>query len=425
MHNSTVKKTVVFVILTGLFGFGLAHLFQVRFAAGDLYPPYSSLRTDPLGARALFEAIEKSALWPVSRNYAAPDRMVIRAGMTVLVLGLSGGNRSLDDPAWDVLFDNLHENGGRLVISFPSMTYARKKETEKKSQNGADKAVSDEDLPGKNDDSGSGPSKTEDTGDTDPVAAPGWNGLETLGLAFMPVNADNPKGRTGAERQDGDEIKDLAASIYWPPTGCFTVKDPSWKVLYTQQDAAVVLEKEWGKGGVTLLSDSYVISNQGLQEHREPVLLAWLVGDAQEVVFDEFHHGLSQKAGVVDLIKKYRLQGVVMSLCLFAALLVWRQVALVPVLTKETVTGRHPQPGHGPDSLSGWVMLARAHILPKDLLAVCHSAWQNSDASGRVSQTLKNEIQTTIQNHTTRYGKQSNSVVYQKVYRLIRQGKLP
>src|SRR5229473_4914133 len=47
------------VLLVAVFLIGIVELFLLRFAAGDVYPPYSSLRADPSGTRALYESLEK------------------------------------------------------------------------------------------------------------------------------------------------------------------------------------------------------------------------------------------------------------------------------------------------------------------------------------------------------------------------------
>ena len=57
-----MKRYFPIVILLGCaaaFAFGIFRLFEFRFEAGDVYPPYSSLRSDPLGAMALYESLEK------------------------------------------------------------------------------------------------------------------------------------------------------------------------------------------------------------------------------------------------------------------------------------------------------------------------------------------------------------------------------
>ena len=47
------------IVLLGVFGYGLVQLFKLRFAAGDVYPTYSSLRGDPLGCRVYFDSLEQ------------------------------------------------------------------------------------------------------------------------------------------------------------------------------------------------------------------------------------------------------------------------------------------------------------------------------------------------------------------------------
>ena len=55
-----MKKASLLFFLLAFVGFaaGLVHLFHLRFESGDNYPPYSSLRADPLGTKALFESLE-------------------------------------------------------------------------------------------------------------------------------------------------------------------------------------------------------------------------------------------------------------------------------------------------------------------------------------------------------------------------------
>jgi len=63
-----VKKSPLILLGLALAGFiyGLVHLFSLRFEAGDNYPPYSSLRADPLGTKALFDSLDP--LVPARRN---------------------------------------------------------------------------------------------------------------------------------------------------------------------------------------------------------------------------------------------------------------------------------------------------------------------------------------------------------------------
>ena len=45
------------IAAAGLAAIGL--LFELRFAAGDVYPRYSSLRSDPVGVRALYDSLAR------------------------------------------------------------------------------------------------------------------------------------------------------------------------------------------------------------------------------------------------------------------------------------------------------------------------------------------------------------------------------
>src|SRR5262245_18947335 len=57
MRNKIIGACAV--LLVAVFLIGIVELFLLRFAAGDVYPPYSSLRADPYGTRALYESLER------------------------------------------------------------------------------------------------------------------------------------------------------------------------------------------------------------------------------------------------------------------------------------------------------------------------------------------------------------------------------
>ena len=55
------------------FAVGVVHLFQLRFSVGDVYPPYSTLRADPLGAEVFFDALAGQPGLGVERNLRPLD----------------------------------------------------------------------------------------------------------------------------------------------------------------------------------------------------------------------------------------------------------------------------------------------------------------------------------------------------------------
>src|SRR5438876_11628244 len=71
------KKLAIMVLFIGatLFAVGMMQLFKLRFEAGDVYPEYSSLRTDPLGTMAFYESLQRIAGFSVRRDYSRANRL--------------------------------------------------------------------------------------------------------------------------------------------------------------------------------------------------------------------------------------------------------------------------------------------------------------------------------------------------------------
>src|SRR5262245_37901574 len=74
----------------GLFALGavlvfeILQLFQARIESGYVYPPYSSLRSDPVGTMALFESLQAVPELSVERDLRASDVMPRSEGLTYL-----------------------------------------------------------------------------------------------------------------------------------------------------------------------------------------------------------------------------------------------------------------------------------------------------------------------------------------------------
>ncbi len=71
------QKTLVLVLAFAMAGFvfGIVRLFELRFSAGDIYPPYSSFRTDPLGTKALTESLRGVPNLSTSRFFQASSKL--------------------------------------------------------------------------------------------------------------------------------------------------------------------------------------------------------------------------------------------------------------------------------------------------------------------------------------------------------------
>ena len=122
--------TVVAAIILALtLGYGLLRLFTLRWERGDVYPPYSTLRADPLGMRALFEAVEALPRIEVQRNYRPLQQLRPEAPVTLIYAGVPR------DAMWGKEelrhFENLIANGSRAVFAFKAENIEREKPPEK------------------------------------------------------------------------------------------------------------------------------------------------------------------------------------------------------------------------------------------------------------------------------------------------------
>src|SRR5258708_31901553 len=83
------NQKLAWALLVGIsvaFAWGLISLYELRFVAGDIYPAYSSLRSDPLGAEALFDSTAQLPGYSVHRNFQELDQLRDR-NVTLLWLG--------------------------------------------------------------------------------------------------------------------------------------------------------------------------------------------------------------------------------------------------------------------------------------------------------------------------------------------------
>lgn len=102
---------------------GFARLYSDRLSGGDLFPPYSTLRADPLGTRAYFEALSEMPGLTVRRWMRPFQKLDTSRPATIILPGMTR-------EAWadfvrqesDAL-DALVRGGSRIVVVFaPELT---------------------------------------------------------------------------------------------------------------------------------------------------------------------------------------------------------------------------------------------------------------------------------------------------------------
>ncbi len=141
----------------------------------------------------------------------------------------------------------------------------------------------------------------------------------------------------------------------------------------------MLIERKIGRGTLVLASDCYFLSNEALLKDRHADLLAWLVGPATRVVFDEAHLGVVEMPGVASLMRKYHLEGVAIGLALVAGLFIWKNSAsFLPLRAEDSASGTVG----GRDVSAGFVNLLRRNIAPRDVLRVCFQEWTKSLPQG-------------------------------------------
>ena len=103
------------LLLAAAFLWGVLHLFGVEFAAGDVYPEYSSMRTDPAGSRLLFDSLARIPGVTAARNYL-PLESLKETRATIILLGLDPASFS-NDPQAIKSAEACARRGNRIVIA--------------------------------------------------------------------------------------------------------------------------------------------------------------------------------------------------------------------------------------------------------------------------------------------------------------------
>jgi hypothetical protein len=408
----------MFVLAVG-FAAGVVHLFLLRFEAGDVYAPYSSLRADPLGTKILCESLRRLPDISVRRHYQSLSKLRDVEKVTVFCLGTGSPYAVSRDLVEGV--ESLAVGGGRLVISFRPSTgkpwSVRRRERKEHRTAREEQGEKPEESPGKK-------NEQEDQDDSDKSRLP-WVSLDErwgLGLDYaeLPVSYDSPYGSTVAH---GVDVETLPDSISWHTALFFDKLEDAWRVVYAREGRPVIIERSFGKGTLVLSADSYYLSNEAMRSERHPELLAWLVGPNRTIVFDEAHLGLSEHPGIAALVRKYRLHGVVAGCLLLAGLFVWKNaVSFVPPYEDEP---GEREVAAGRDFAAALTNLLRRSISQKDILSVCLDEWKRSVSHARKDLRSRVEmIEGVLEQENARPAKRRDAVrCYRTISRMLAERK--
>ncbi len=391
MHKNKTIGVVVLALLLVLFGFGVTRLFILRFETGDVYPACSSLRSDPLGTRALYESLVNLDNVRVKRNFIWRDSTSFEPQTTLFYLGASANEFESVPKTMMGVFDRLTQSGGRLIISFLPVTRkndggapqtsdpdqeaagsgaSSEKKTKSANRTGGDGKRSAGESPKKSETPGADDRRSADPEGAVPMVSikKHW-GLDIAFKDMLPVEDDKRLPIDAATTRRG-----FPAFISWHSNLYFELSDDAWQTLYSYEGLPLIVERPYGKGSIVMCADSYFLSNEALLSERHTRLLVWLIGGHTNLVFDEAHHGLYKQPSVAQLIRHYRFHWFFAVLAMLALLFVWKNaVYFIPPSAEANKQGAEVVSEK--DYTQGLIALLRRNFSGDQILQICAREW--------------------------------------------------
>jgi hypothetical protein len=446
------------------FGVGMVGFWLLRFESGDIYRPYSSMRSDPLGTRAFYESLEQLPEITVRRNYKSLKKLTAPDGGTLFYLGIdrdampselamgtSGPSEFGGGSARAI--HNFISNGGRVVVSFSPLAGAsridalevlfgdREDESEDDEEESTDNdGKSTDDKEESTDDDGkSTDDKEESTNDEKEKTEPSepedtetedhtYDSLgSTLGLSMDYEDDASWQQVHDTPAEGSDEISAGWPGIAWHGRMYFKDLSNEWTVIYRRADKPVIIERAIDSGSIVICTDTYFLSNEAMidRNSRNPQLLAWLV-NKPTVVFDETHLGVVSGEGISSLAEEHGLANLFFVLLVIAGLYLWKSsVSFLP---------RDPEHierfgGHGisgKSSAAGLHNLLRKCIPVSRILNECLKHWSASISTSRPKQrAARDKIRAVIDAENNRSTRQQDPVkAYTTICRILAERKL-
>lgn len=369
-----------------LMGAGVHRLFALRFEAGDILPPYSSFRADPLGTRALFETLAGQPGWRAERIVTPLDESRLAGPGTLFVIAFDPAGFDLIAPQTFDRLSGFARAGGRVVVALPPIQ-RRDSEAEARAKERSDRERARRAGAGTGTNAAGRAARPHparnpaDDGETRGEAAPAPDLVSLtrrwgVGIAYSTQAVDGVEtgGAAGAAGP-------AAGAIPWRSSAYFTNSAPEWRTAWTRDGRAVVVERPWLGGTVVLVSDSYALSNEAMLRHRHADFLAWLAGPGPTAWFDEYHLGIEEQPGVLTFARRFRLGPVLAALLGLAGLFVWRNASSLLPPSDEAGGDARPHPD-GFESRDGFVNLLRRHVPSASMAAVCLREWKRTVPPG-------------------------------------------
>jgi len=362
------------IILAFLVVFG--RFLYLRFSSGDVYPAYSSFRTDPVGTKAFYESLGRLEGITALRQFEDLRTVKADSHTTFFFLGLHPGALSGENDE----ITEIARNGGRVILSFdarPSIGLEREQDRIK-----AGRPVLRTNTP---------PVMTGE------AALGQFAGLHLQILDPLKRDTNMFEARCALE-----SAAELPWSLPWYGHYWIDGATNNWETIYAVKDKPVVLRQKIGLGTVVLLADSFPFSNEGLAIKRVPEFLLWTLGPARKVVFDETHLGVQSGNSIAVLMREYRMHGLLIGFLILAGLWIWKNnSSFVPAYSSESEQLEDDSVSYKTNR-EGILHLLQRHIPTQDLPAVCVHEWAKANANAAASKRARlTEVETILASYNT------------------------
>lgn len=356
----------------------LGWVFSIRLGGGDAYPPYSSFRSDALGTRALYEALETLPDFRVERQLKPLARLGAEPRLVVLPGLLWHDWEKIPEDELAAL--NAAANAGStVVLAFQSVSKAEEEEWVAAEKAREKREAEAKKRAGEVDDE-------KDKKAKKPARGPGARAKrepeeKTIADAWQVALGVRTLLAPPAAQRDATAPTQLTTTLEWHGELHFKPTDGSpWRTLYARGPSTVAVVRSFGAGKIVLLGDAFALSNEAMQKNRATGLVAWLVGGHRRAVFVESALGLGEENGVGFLARRYGLGGALALLALLAALYLWRRaVAFYPVRDPLEAGG---EIALGYEPAAGLTALLRRALGAGAVLPACVEEWRAARRAG-------------------------------------------
>jgi hypothetical protein len=358
MHKGKLFPALSLLVVTALFVYGVTKLLVLRFQKGDVYPPYSSFRSDPLGTKAFYEGLGLLPRVEAVRNVEPLQKVPGLSGATLFLFGLQESRFSAMQQALVKALEDAAFGGSRIVISFaPTHAQPAPRSEDKEKQE-----------------------TPQEDGDKENDEEQELQGREYVDLTKRWAVETELSAKEVAEASLSARKNTLPPSLAWYSTLTFEPQDNVWHTIYVRLGKPVLIERLYGKGSIILSSDSFFLSNEAMKNKRYPHLLSWLCGTHKKIIFDETHLGVLKSPGIAMLLRKYGLTPFFISLMVLALLVIWKQsVRFVPAYEEDA----EATVDAGKDTSTGLTNLLRRNIPLNGILSACLEEWKRSFTHGK------------------------------------------